>query len=57
MRMATDPNMPPPEPVPPIQPDPQPNDPKPAPAPMEDGVPPPPAVKLPGQPGAPERVA
>ena len=51
-----DPNTPPPEPVPPLLPDPQPNDPKPAPAPMEDGLPPPVPVKLPGQPHAPERV-
>lgn len=54
--MATDPNIPPPEPVPPLNPDPQPNDPQPTPPPVEEergAVPP---VKLPGMPHAPERV-
>lgn len=54
--MATDPNMPPPEPVPPITPDPQPNDPKPTPPPMEDERGPVAPVQLPGHPGAPARV-
>lgn len=52
---ATDPNMPPPEPLPPIMPEPTPNDPKPA-VPPTDDQPVPAPIKLPGQPGAPERV-
>jgi len=56
MMLATDPNMPPPEPVPPIIVPPEPNDPKPAVPPMEDDRPAEAPVKLPGRPGAPERV-
>jgi len=54
--MATDPNLPPPEPVPPIAPDPQPNDPKPAPPPVEDERGPVAPVVLPGSPHPPARV-
>lgn len=55
--MATDPNMPPPEPVPPIIVPPTPNDPKPDVPPTEDDQPQPAPIRLPGQPGMPERVA
>ena len=53
--MATDPNMPPPEPVPPIIVPPTPNDPKPSVPPGEDDSMPAP-MELPGRPGMPERV-
>lgn len=56
MIFATDPNMPPPELVPPIIVPPEPNDPKPAVPPIEDDRPAEAPVKLPGRPGAPERV-
>lgn len=46
----------PPEPVPPITPEPQPPGPQPVPPPMEDEPGAQPPIKLPGQPGAPERV-
>lgn len=54
--MAPDPNMPPPEPVPPITPEPQPGDPKPAPPPVEDERGHIAPVKLPGDPTAPVRM-
>ena len=53
--MNSAPNRPPPEPIPPITPEPTPDDPKPSVPPTDDQQVPPP-IKLPGQPGAPERV-
>ena len=52
----TDPNMPPPEPLPPLTPDPKPADPKPVPPAPEDERGPLLPVELPGAPGAPARV-
>jgi hypothetical protein len=55
--MATDPNMPAPEPLPPLGPEPGlPGGPKPSVPPTEDGQLPEPPIQLPGQPGLPERV-
>jgi hypothetical protein len=57
MTMATsDPGVPTPEPVPPVIMPPQPADTPPVVPPGEDGLPAPAPIKLPGQPGAPERV-
>jgi hypothetical protein len=49
-------DVPPPEPLPPITPEPQPPGPQPTPPPVHDEPGAQPPIKLPGQPGAPERV-
>lgn len=55
--MATDPNLPPPEPLPPITPDPgAPGEPKPTPPPVEEERGPVAPMKLPGDPSPPARV-